>query len=502
MNITYVRLTLLVSLVFNCALHAMQSLDNPEELLASLSLRDKIAQLIIVASVSNEEANKEFMKQSPYRMDKNQLEFLIKHCHVGGVVFLGNGVRSEQIARTHYFQKISDIPLLILADAEYGSAMRLKDGFAFPHNMTLGALTDDTLIYQMGYLVGQDLHELGVHMNLAPVADVNNNPNNPVIYDRSFGSDPINVAQKCVAFSKGLQDAGMMACAKHFPGHGDTTVDSHLALPTIMHTRTHLNETELVPFVSCIQNGIDAVMLAHISVPELEGIDNVPASLSKKITTELLKNELGFEGLVLTDGLGMCAATQHQPSGVLELQALLAGADLLLCPIDASLVISYIYQAVQQGAITEQMINDKLLRVLKAKQKALAAKAAHQKTNFIEAAEKLKKEMYLKAITQVYDKRSPEKPQIYLAVTPPSKYESENFGITADQLQQLQKAIDAGNEVTVIVYGTPYAAALFEKYAHRLIIAYEDNAETRRAIEIITKGGFTPCGTLSVDYKK
>ncbi len=380
MNIHFSRITVLASLAFSCAHAAKQSLDNPEELLASLSLRDKIAQLIVVAAVSNEEANKEFMKQSPYRMDKNQLEFLIKHCHVGGVVFLGNGVRSEQIARTNYFQKISDIPLFILADAEYGSAMRLKDGLSFPRNMTLGALTDNTLIYQMGYLVGQDLHELGVHMNLAPVADVNNNPNNPVIYDRSFGSDPENVAQKCVAFTKGLQDAGIMACAKHFPGHGDTTVDSHLALPTIMHARQHLNETELVPFAACIQNGIDAVMLAHISVPQLEGIENVPASLSKKICTELLKHELCFEGLILTDGLGMCAATQHQPSGVLELQALLAGADLLLCPIDASLVINYVYQAVQQGAISEEMINYKLLRVLTAKQKAFAQKTARVKT--------------------------------------------------------------------------------------------------------------------------
>lgn len=500
MNKFRIAIALLATFMFAPS-YAKQSLDNPEELLATLSLRDKIAQLIICASVSNEEANKEFMKQSPYRMDKNQLEFLIKHCHIGGVIFLGSGMRSEQIARTKYFQKISDIPLLVVADAEYGSAMRLKDGFTFPHNMTLGALTNDELIYQMGYLIGLDLQELGIHMNLAPVADVNNNPNNPVIYDRSFGSDPENVARKCVAFIKGLEAAGVMACAKHFPGHGDTTIDSHLALPTIMHTRDHLDQIEFVPFIACIENDIDAVMLAHISLPELDGIQNLPASLSKKITTDLLKNELGFDGLILTDGLGMCAATQHQPSGVLELQALLAGADILLCPIDASLVITYIYEAVQRGIISEEAINYKVLKVLKAKQKAFARQAAHQKTNYIEASEKLKREMYLKAITQVFDKRSPEKTQIYLAVTPPSRFAHENFGIVPEQLKQLQQAIDAGNEVTIIIYGTPYACSILEKYASRLLIAYEDNPETRKAIEVITKGGFTPSGQLSVHYK-
>lgn len=502
MNKKILSIFLLASFSFAAVQASKECLDNPEELLASLNLRDKIAQLIICATVSNEEANKDFMKQSPYRMDKNQLEFLIKHCHIGGILFLGSGVRAEQIARTKYFQKISNIPLLVVVDAEYGSAMRLvKDGLEFPRYMTLGALTDDELIYQMGYLIGLDLQELGAHMNLAPVADVNNNPNNPVIYDRSFGSNPENVARKCVAFMKGLQAAGIDACAKHFPGHGDTTVDSHLALPTIIHTREHLNETELIPFVSCIENDIDAVMMAHISVPELDGIANVPASLSKKITTELLRNELGFDGLILTDGLGMCAATQHQPSGVLELQALLAGADLLLCPIDASLVINYLYEAVQRNVITEEAINAKVLKVLKAKQKALARQAAHQKTSYLELAEKLKKEIYLKAITQVYDKRSPDKPQIYLSVTPPSKFARENFGITAEQLQQLQNAKDAGNEVTIVIYGTPYACGIFEPYAHRILVAYEDNVHTRKAVEIISKGGFTPCGKLSIDYK-
>jgi beta-glucosidase-like glycosyl hydrolase len=497
MNKYRISMALLATLIFAQG-YAKQSLENPEELLASLSLRDKIAQLIIAAAVSNEDANKDFMKQSPYRMDKNQLEFLIKHCHIGGVIFLGSGIRSEQAARTKYYQKISDIPLLIVCDAEYGSAMRLRDGFAFPHNMTLGALQDDSLIYDMGYYIGLDLQQLGVHMNLAPVVDVNNNAENPIIYDRSFGSDPYLVARKSVQFTKGLQKSGMMACAKHFPGHGDTTIDSHVALPTIAHSRNHLDEIELVPFKAAIANQVDAIMIAHIAVPELESTPNLPASLSHSIVTDLLKEQLGFDGLILTDGLGMCGATINQQAGMLELQALLAGADMLLCPRDASLVIKFVLEAVEKGMMSQELIDQKVLRVLKTKQRALCKPVAPVISK--EEMQKLKEEIYCQAVTQLFDKRTKSAPGATLAVVPSNRNASENFGITAEQIQQLEKKKSEGIEVTVVIFGTPYAAELFAPYAHRLIVAYEDTPETRAAVEHVINGTRIARGKLPVSF--
>ena len=475
------------------------SLDNPEEVLASLSLRDKIAQLIIAAAVSNEDANKDFMKQSPYLMDKSQLEFLIKHCHIGGVIFLGSGIRSEQTARIKYYQKISDIPLLVACDGENGSAQRLRDGFAFPSNMTLGALQDDSLIFDIGNYIGLDLQQMGIHMNLAPVVDVNNNPENPIIYERSFGSDPYLVARKSVHYIKGLQKSGIMACAKHFPGHGDTTIDSHVALPIVTHDRAHLDEVELIPFKAAIENDVDAIMVAHIAVPELESMPNLPASLSHAIITDLLKQELGFDGLILTDGLGMCGATMNQQAGLLELKALLAGADILLCPRDASLVIKFIMEAVEKGTISKELIDQKVLRVLKAKKRMLAQPTVPAPSR--EEMQKIKQEIYCQAITQVFDKRSNSAPETVLSIVPSSRYRHNNFGVTIEQLTQLEVKHAQGIEVTIVIYGTPYAAEFFAPYAHRLIIAYDDSPETHNAVEQILTGQRIARGKLPVATK-
>lgn len=499
MNKYSIGLALLVVFSFSNGYASKQSLDNPEELLASLSLRDKIAQLIIAAAVSNEDANKDFMKQSPYRMDKNQLEFLIKHCHIGGVIFLGSGIRSEQTARTKYYQKISDIPLLVVCDGENGSAQRLRDGFAFPQNMTLGALQDDTLIYDMGYYIGLDLQQLGIHMNLAPVMDIYNNPDNPIIGPRALSSDPYMVARKGVQFTKGLQKSGIMACAKHFPGHGDTDIDSHVALPTITHSLEHLRKTELVPFIAAIENDIDAIMIAHIAVPELETTANVPASLSHAIVTDLLIEELGFDGLIITDGLGMCGATMNQHPGFLELQALLGGAHMLLCPRDASLVIKFILEAVEKGMISEELINQKVLRVLKTKKRAFQQSIASAISK--EEMQKLKQEIYCQAVTLVFDKRAKSATETVLSVVPSSRYAKDNFGITAEQIIQLEKKRAEGIEVTIVIYGTPYAAEFFAPYADRLLVAYEDTPEARAAVEQVINGTRIARGKLPVSFE-
>ncbi len=475
---------------------AKQSLDNIEELIASMSLREKIAQLMIVAAVSNEEEfNREFIRQSVYRMDKNQLEFLIKHCHVGGVIFLGSGIRSQQVARTNYFQKITDIPLLMCADAEFGSGMRLLDGLIFPRNMTLGALADDTLIYEMGKCVGNDLAQMGIHLNFAPVVDVNNNPENPIIYERSFGSNPGMVARKGVAFIKGLQDVGIITCAKHFPGHGDTNTDSHVALPVINHDRIRLDDIELVPFKAAIGNNVDAVMIGHIAMP---GIDSLrPASISSVIITDLLKNELGFSGLIITDGLGMYGITAHQKPGILEIQALLAGADILLCPVDVPLAIMAIEEAIKKNIISEENITNKVRRVLQVKKRALENSAMKKDVSSCQIQE-LKQKLYEQAVTLVFDHRKGNCREFVASITPTSKYARDNFGIFLNQLAQLQEQKDAGNEITIIIYGTPYAVPLLTPYADRLLVAYEETQETKNAVQQILQGTLTPRGILPV----
>lgn len=473
--------------------------DSPQEILAKMTLRQKIAQLIIAAAVSNEEKNHAFMAQSPYRMEKNHLEFLIKHCEIGGVIFLGDGIQSEQTARTKYFQKISKTPLFIAMDAEWGPSMRLNDGFRFPHNMTLGAIGNNDLIYQMGYTIGCQLQELGVHINLAPVMDVNNNQDNPVINSRSFGSDPNNVAQKGVAYLHGLQDAGIIACAKHFPGHGDTDIDSHNAMPTISHNRARLDMIELVPFKAAIKEGVKAVMTAHINVPELDP-NNIPASLSSNITTNLLRHEMHFDGLIITDGLGMRGAAMHNAPGMLELQALQAGADILLCPMDVPQTITMIANAVTHGIITEAEIDQKVIRILTAKQWAISQQKEKmdERKQIAKQALQLKKQLYAQAITIAKDTIINKNDEIIVSMANINNMKKNQYGILDQNLEQLKKFREDGKQITVVIYGSPYAVELLKDYADRIIVAYEDEPESREAVAQILAGNTTAYGTLPV----
>lgn len=254
---------------------------------------------------------------------------------------------------------------------------------------------------------------------------------------------------------------------------------------------------ELVPFRAAIKNDIDAIMIAHIALPELEPTPNLPASLSKKIVTELLKEELGFEGLILTDGLGMCGATMNQIPGAIEVQALIAGADILLCPRDAAIAIKSIVEAVEKGLISIESIDKKVLRTIKAKKHAMQAASA-AKAPPKEEMVKLRTKMYTQAVTLVFDKRTHPALESTLSVAPPSRYAGNNFGITQEQLEMLDKKRAEGMQVTVVIFGTPYAVDLFAPRADRLIVAYEDTPETRLAVEQIINGTLIPCGKLPV----
>lgn len=325
-----------------------------DSLLKTMTVREMIAQLIWVPAWADE-------KGGNYR----QVEQLVEKYGIGGVIFF-EGSRDLQVDYTKRISSVSRIPLIIAQDAEWGTGMRLREVEDFPYQMTMGALQNDSLIYMMGAAVAWQCHDIGVNLNLAPVADVNNNPMNPVINYRSFGEEPERVAEKAAMYMKGLQDNGIMACAKHFPGHGDTDTDSHTGLPVIRGDRSRFDRVELVPFRRLADEGIGAVMTAHISVPGLD-TRGLPATFSKKVVTGLLRQESRFRGLILTDAMNMAGATMTFPSGIADAEALLAGNDIIEYSTDPIRAIEEIARRVEKGEIAVSEITDRCRKLLEAK---------------------------------------------------------------------------------------------------------------------------------------
>jgi len=322
----------------------------------SLSIDEKIAQLIMVAAYSNKgEAH------------KKNIENLIKKYKVGGLIFFqGSPVRQANL--TNHYQSISKTPLLVAMDAEWGLSMRLDSVQKFPRQMMLGAIQNNKWLYDFGQEVGNQCNRLGVHVNFAPVIDINNNPLNPVINSRSFGEDRLNVAEKGFAYMYGMQNKKVIATAKHFPGHGDTDRDSHKTLPVINHSFQRLDSIELFPFKYLIDKGLAAIMIAHLHIPSLDSTEFSASSLSKNVVTDLLKVKLGFKGLIFTDALGMQGVSKYNSPGGTSLKAFLAGVDILLMPRDVNASISAIKNALEKGIITEDEINKRCIKVLKSKQ--------------------------------------------------------------------------------------------------------------------------------------
>ena len=324
-------------------------------LINKMDLDEKIAQLLMVAAYSNRDES-----------HAKELDELVKKYNVGGLIFFQGGPVRQAIL-TNRFQKMSKVPLLIAMDAEWGLDMRLDSTISYPHQMMLGALQDDNLIYKMGYDFGKQLKRLGVHINFAPVADVNNNPENPVINHRSFGENQNKVSVKAENYFIGLQDAGVIGTAKHFPGHGDTNSDSHFSLPIIKHNKARLDSIELFPFKYLINRGIPAIMTAHLNVIAFDSTKNLASSLSPLIIDSLLKKTFGFEGLVITDALNMKGVSEYFKHGEVELAAFIAGNDILLMPGDVPKVISEFKRDIRKGIITEEEIDQRCRKVLFAK---------------------------------------------------------------------------------------------------------------------------------------
>ncbi len=324
----------------------------------SMSLQEKVGQLFMVDVFSN---------KGKREIDKTQE--LITEQHIGGIIF-SKGGPMQQVTLNNEFQELSKTPLLIGMDAEWGLAMRLDSTFALPWNMTLGAIQDLKLIEEAGAAISRNAKRLGVHINFAPVVDINTNPNNPIIGNRSFGEEKINVTLKSVSFMRGMHKEGILSSAKHFPGHGDTKRDSHKFLPIINFSKGRLDSVEFYPFKKLIKEGVSSIMVAHLNIPSLEAQENVPSSLSKSIVTDLLKKELNFHGLIFTDALNMKGASNYKNPGEIDLAAFMAGNDILLISEDVKKASMKILDSYNDGTITEERLAHSVRKILFAKYKA------------------------------------------------------------------------------------------------------------------------------------
>ncbi len=516
-----------------------------------LSDDEKIGQLIFVGAYSDEQEN------------QAQIMEYIQKYYIGGLTFFqGEPIRQAQLINE--YQHLTKIPLFVAMDAEWGLAMRLQHTPKYPYQMSLGACDADDLLYEMGKQIALQCKRLGVHINFAPVVDLNNNPKNPVISFRSFGEDKIKATHQAKIYRDALQAHGVMACLKHFPGHGDTDADSHLELPILMHTMNRLKTVELYPFAQLLPT-TDSVMTAHLHIPALEK-DPKPASLSYAVCTELLQQELGFQGLIFTDALDMKAVHGHYEAGQADVQALKAGNDILLNCADVPCAVRAIKHALRTGEISWQEINKKVRKILTFKQKyglfgsqkipisnilgdlnpqdalsvnqkladkfvtvlsnqnqlipcqtlkknmvLVSIKNTAEKTTFAEQFNEINHQinfLYQTDIEEVRQKISTLKAQkstVILAIHDLCIKPINQFGLT-ENLYQMIHAFNSLSEVIVILFGSPYILQKLPNLLkmNGLILAYEDTVFTQTTAARILRGDLKSVGKLpiSLDFVK
>ncbi|MGR3811078.1 glycoside hydrolase family 3 N-terminal domain-containing protein [Jiulongibacter sp. NS-SX5] len=517
-----------------------------DSVLQTLTLKEKIGQLFMIPAYSN--------KNEAYY---NSVENLIEDYHVGGVIFF-QGDPDTQARLTNRYQTGRDVPLWVGIDAEWGLGMRLKNTMSFPKQITLGAISDDQLIEKMGYEIGLQCKRLGIHINFAPVADVNTNPENPVINYRSFGESQEKVAQKASAYARGLKRAGVIAVAKHFPGHGDTDVDSHVSLPVVAHGKNRLNEIELIPFKRLIDDGIDGVMTGHLFVPALEPASNTPATVSENIVTEFLKNDLGYDGLTFTDALNMRGITKGYDAGGADLAAYKAGNDVLLQTANLPAAFSKIHSAFTKGELDESDLNKRVHKILRAKYRVgLSEVKPVQLTNLVfdlnnDNSLSVKDQLFKKAVTiarvqpgiipfiqldtlsigsvavsgskatfqnqlgtfaKVINYKMDVKPgsskdwqyivdqadvldYMIVSVHDMNSRKSRNFGVSPSTIQMI-RALSAKTKVIICTFGNPYGLQLFDEFPN-VICGYEEEPEAYKAVAETLFGALSANGKLPV----
>ncbi|MCS6968779.1 MAG: glycoside hydrolase family 3 N-terminal domain-containing protein [Cytophagales bacterium] len=519
-----------------------------DSLLQTMTDDQKIGQLLMVAAYSNRD-------EAHYK----EIERLITDYHIGGLIFFQGGPARQAIL-TNRYQRLAKIPLLISIDAEWGLGMRLDSTISFPRAMTLGAIGNNQLIYQMGAEIARQCKRLGIHVNFAPVADVNVNPANPVIGLRSFGENKELVTEKALAYMQGLQQHGIIATAKHFPGHGDTDTDSHYALPVIKHTRQRIEEIELYPFSKLIQNGVMSLMVAHLNLPEYDPDPKKPATLSSTIVSNLLRRQMGFTGLIFTDALNMKGVAANYPAGEADWLALKAGNDCLLFPMDVPLAVTKIKEAISKGEIAMEQIEERVKRILMAKYfaglshyrpiplenlyqdlnssqaKALCLQLYEQAITVVRNKNNLipfKKERQLSFASVVIGEKAGNSFQLTLEKYAPfehfqvsksankrdyegllpklrnkkivivglmelstTKEVKDNYGISQASLDFITK-LSQFTKVIPVVFGNPYSLKFFSD-APYLVCAYENNSEVQTAAAKVLFGAVNSNAKLPV----
>ena len=515
----------------------------------SLTPEQRIAQLLIIRAYS--------WKDSIYN---DSLLQVVKKNNVGGVCFF-KGSPVKQAILTNRLQQETQTPVLVTIDAEWGLGMRLDSAFSFPRQLALGAISNDSMIYEMGQMIGRSCRRLGVQVNFAPVADINNNPKNPVINFRSFGENRDRVAHKSTMYMKGLQHEGIMATAKHFPGHGDTETDSHLALPVINHSLQRLDSIELFPFRTLIREGVMGVMVAHLYMPNLDTAKNTPTTLSNAVITGLLKGKLGFSGYVFTDALDMQGVTKYFKPGEIEVKALQAGNDILLLPQHVDVAISGIKAAIDSGWLSGELLETRCKRMLALKvELGLKHKHPVNPENLVAdlnppEAEALRQKMVNNSITLIknelqiipltgLDRRKiavlslgdsmqtifQKTTKQYSPVTffnVPRKFTktfadsiikkvneydivimgihgitsnaADTFGISHDMIRMID-TVTRINRTILTIFGTPYSLERIPNLSkpEAILVAYQGNPSTELAAAEVIFGGIGAKGTLPV----
>lgn len=505
---------------------------------AALNLNEKIGQLMVIRTHSN---------WSQKSIDS--ISNLIQQYNVGGLCFFQGGP-VRQAMQTNAYQSVAKTPLFIAIDAEWGLGMRLDSVESFPRQLSMGAFASSDLVYQMGAAIAEQCKRLGIQINYGPVIDINNNPLNPVINDRSFGQSKTKVIQQGVAYMKGMQDNGIMATAKHFPGHGDVNVDSHFDLPVINKSRAALDSLELEPFKALINAGIESIMVAHLSVPAIDDRPKYATSISPNAVNGLLKKELGFKGISVTDAMDMKAIANYFPQGEANVQAILAGNDMLCLPGDLGQSIKKIRAAIKERRLKRSDINARVKKILTAKYKhGLNLPQQIDTTNIIadlnQSVGTINAAMAQQSITFLRATNSPilNNKTAYLAINAKSTNAltnsiASNYGVKvfytsgkdAGELAFINDSLKAYDQVIVglhgynrrpanhfdlpaaalqflnekghedwmhLIFGNPYAVGDF-KTINNILFAFEDTKYSHAAVQKWLEGKLQAGGTLPV----
>ena len=486
----------------------------------------------------------------------------IKQYNIGGVCFFRTDAEA-QVKQTNDWQAMAKTPLMVSIDAEWGLAMRVKKTIAYPYQMTLGAVNDNDLIYEMGQQVAEQCQRMGIHVNFAPVVDVNSNAANPVIGMRSFGEDPAKVGEKGTAYALGMQSKGLITSMKHFPGHGNTASDSHLTLPTVTRTMDEVRDIELAPFRHLIANGVNGAMVGHLYFPAIEQVKNTSSSLSHGVVTDLLKNEMGFDGLIFTDGLDMKGVSEKVRQDSVPYVSFMAGNDVLILPSNVPFAIKTIKAAVERDPQAEARLEESCKKILRYKYRAgLNHYKSIPTANLMNDLKKqsytdLRQQLYNEAITLLRNennviplannkkiavvtigntkndvneglvargfsttsfvvkkediatkskewlKKLESYDLVVVSIEKTTMFANKNYGITDETVKFFNRLV-AQNDVILNLFACPYALDMFRinNSVKGVVVAYQDEVPAVNAVVRLLSGELEAHGTLPVSVNK